>query len=97
MSKSDLLTAYWITTSSMAPTFGYGVTARSIEDAFAILGAEGYPIDPSEAGVVVRPDITPADLDQLNIVPNIGPIVVRGVWYPFLNLRGTKPRVDWCE
>jgi hypothetical protein len=23
-----------------------------------------------------------ADLDQKHIVPNIGPIIVRGVWYP---------------
>ena len=63
-----------------------GVTARSLEDAVDILHAVGYgdylPVD--LAGVHVIDGVTVAELDQRNVIPNMGPIVVRGMWYPFV-------------
>ena len=32
------------------------------------------------------------DLDQKNIVPNIGPMQLRGVWYPAANIGYGAPR-----
>jgi hypothetical protein len=70
-----------------------GVTARSVEDAFDLLDQHGY--DFHRLGrVEVRENITVADLDPGHVVPNMGPIVFRGIWYPCLNIgfgaSGTK-------
>jgi hypothetical protein len=31
-------------------------------------------------------DVDVASLDAKHVLPNIGPVVVRGVWFPALNL-----------
>ncbi len=36
--------------------------------------------------VVVRTGVRIQDLDQRNVVPNIGPLQFRGVWYPCMNI-----------
>jgi hypothetical protein len=72
---------------------GIGVTARSIDDALALLDQHGYGFHRS-GPIDVRENVTVADLDQSNVVPNMGPIVFRGIWYPCLNIgfgaSGTK-------
>jgi hypothetical protein len=66
--------------------FGIGVTARSLDDALAIIRALDYGGDwPDEvAGWQVIEGITVAELDPRHVVPNMGPIAVRGMWYPFV-------------
>lgn len=83
---SSVLTAYWISTPFPHAPLGFGVTAHSIEDAIGIIRALGYDrFLPDELGnlrVVER--VTVADLDHPHVVANMGPIVVRGMWYPFV-------------
>jgi hypothetical protein len=62
-----------------------GVTARSLEDAFALLDQHGYAFH-RNGPVVVRENVTVEDLDQGHVVANMGPIVFRGIWYPCLNI-----------
>jgi hypothetical protein len=82
-----LLTAYWITspTQPWGP-LGYGVTAWSVEDALRIIRGWGFELpDPLDL-VSIQDGITVADLDQSHVVPNMGPIVLRGMWFPFMGL-----------
>ena len=62
-----------------------GVTARSLEDALWLLEERGYFFHKS-GPVDVRENITVTELDQNHVVPNMGPIVFRGIWYPCLNV-----------
>ncbi len=64
---------------------GMGVTAFSLEDAFSLLDERAYGFHRS-GPVVVREGVTVADLDPLNIVSHMGPIVFRGIWYPCWNV-----------
>jgi hypothetical protein len=54
-----------------------------LEDALALLAAAGLEVRP-ELGAVIEGVRVP-DLDQDHVVPNMGVIVQRGVWYPNLN------------
>ena len=79
----QLLTAYWIERDG-AEWHGrrLGVSAYSLGDALALLAEAGYDVDPDVA--TIRSGIGVDDLDPDHIVPNIGVIVRRGVWYPNL-------------
>lgn len=70
----------------LTPGFGIGVTATSEDEARAEAAAtkERYGMA-GELGIVI-PDIDVSTLDAKHVLPNIGPPVVRGVWYPALNL-----------
>lgn len=98
MIKDPRCRAFWLVFPDQ-PTvpLGIGVTARSVEDAFALLEQHGYRLHRS-GRVEVREDVTVADLDQEHVVPNMGPIVFRGIWYPCLNIgfgaSGTKDQDD---
>jgi|CXWL01.1.fsa_nt_gi hypothetical protein len=73
--------------------FGIGVTASSEADAFALIRERG--IDAWFAGaevVKVIKGVRVWDLDQTNVVPNIGPMQFRGVWYPFQNVGWSAPK-----
>ena len=94
MIKDPRCRTFWLTFPSQpdAP-IGMGVTARSIEDAFVLLEQHGFDLH-RRGPVTVRENVTVADLDQQHVVPNMGPIVFRGIWYPCLNIgfgaSGTK-------
>ena len=64
---------------------GYGVTAFSLEDAEKLLKEYDYPI-PSVQIIEVIYDVKLDQLDQLHVIPNSGPMVVRGVWFPMHNV-----------
>ena len=88
MTTSDTgLIAFWISfpEDSSFPV-GLGVTAWSLEDAYRLLDAHGYDFHRRAARVSVRERISVADLDYRHVVMNMGPIVVRGIWYPCLNV-----------
>lgn len=80
------LTAFWIVSPFPHAPLGFGVTAHSLEDALRIIRALGYGmyLPDDLAGVRVSSGVTVADLDQPHVVANMGPIVVRGMWYPLV-------------
>lgn len=80
------LTAYWIIPPGLHSLLGLGVTAWSLEDALRIVTALGFGryLPENLEDLTVREGITVAELDQRHVVPNMGPIVLRGMWYPFL-------------
>jgi hypothetical protein len=82
--KDSSLISFWITTSDPDGPCGFGVTAWSIEDAAALLKEAGYRIELGSA--MVRENVLPHDIDENHVAPNAGPSVLRGVWYPCLNI-----------
>jgi hypothetical protein len=119
MTRSPL-TAFWIVPPCLKRTaspvrsdrtvttglLGFGVTALSIDDAVFIIRALGYGgYLPDLLGTLqIHSGVTVAGLDHPHVVANMGPIVVRGMWYPFFAVGvpkwanadpGTAPDVDW--
>jgi hypothetical protein len=70
------LTAFWIQSPFPHGPLGFGITAWSLDDALAILRAFDYGRYLPEylAGVRVTEGVTVAELDQLHVVANMGPI-----------------------
>jgi hypothetical protein len=77
-----MLKPYWFATR---PGIGYGVTATSQDDAESLLHKFGYPRE-DETIVEVVEDISVSDLDANHVIPNAGPMFMRGVWFPTHNL-----------
>jgi len=65
---------------------GIGVTAASAIEARELAENARSRYFPAARFVGLVPDIDFAALDQEHVVPNAGPVVVRGVWYPRLNV-----------
>ena len=73
-----VLRRYWF---QVERGLGYGVTAMSVEDAHGLLAAHGYPgADVQIVGVIE--DVSVNALDTDHVLPNVGPVVIRGVWFP---------------
>lgn len=85
VNNNPLLKTYWIE-SPRSNIPGFGVTAFSREDAFQLLDACGHSLSIDDPQISVTEGIRIEDLDQEHIVPNIGSLVFRGVWYPCDNL-----------
>ena len=84
MSDSDqLLTAYWIVTARPHDPLGYGVTAYSLDDAFQIIRGFGYELPEDLNNLKITEGVRVDDLEHDYIRMHMGPIVVRGLWYPF--------------
>ena len=78
-----MLRRFWF---PLAGHFGVGVTASTLEEAQRLAeeakrrhwpGADGFG-SPDE-------DVDIRRLDPNHVVPNIGVVTVRGVWYPRVN------------
>jgi hypothetical protein len=86
--KGSWLTSYWIVSPNPRAPLGFGVTGFSLEEALRIIRSEGYedclPDDLGQLQVIENVAIQ--DLDQRHVVPNMGPMVMRGLWYPCQNL-----------
>ena len=78
------LTAYWITSPFRHAPIGFGITAWTFQDAWNIIHMLGYgeylPEDMTKVHVIEG--IKVAELDPNHVVPNMGPINLRGMWYP---------------
>ena len=85
MLERDLLTQYWFVVPDL---LGFGVTAYSRKDAQFLLEAEGYLVDSTWS---VIENIAVGELDQRHVIPNAGPMCLRGVWYPCLNIGWSSP------
>jgi hypothetical protein len=80
---NKLLTAFWI--SFPEDSFAiknFGVTAYSIDDAYSLLKVLGYDYYRTAKKIEVKENVKWDELEENHVRPNIGPIVVRGVWYP---------------
>jgi hypothetical protein len=77
-----MLISYWFKTST---GLGYGVTAASEDDAIRLLHHFGYP-RPGEEITDVLAGVKFDSLDRNHVVPNAGPMAVRGVWFPLHNV-----------
>jgi hypothetical protein len=90
--KGSWLATYWIKSPIFHSPIGFGVTAFTLEEAIRTIQSEGFgrylPDNLDE--LIVRENISINDLDQNNVVPNIGPMVMRGLWYPCLNIGWTR-------
>jgi hypothetical protein len=88
MKLTPTLETFWLTfPKNPNMPFGIGVTAFSEQDAFQLLeecGISAWLKDAHEISLLRG--VTIQDLDPRNIVPNIGPIQFRGVWYPCMNI-----------
>jgi len=65
-------------------SIGVGVTAWSIEDAFALIREQGLVTDENRA--VIHGNRGPHEVDNAHVAPHAGPAFFRGVWYPCLNI-----------
>jgi hypothetical protein len=81
--SSSTLTAFWIEGPDPRGPLGYGVTAFSLTDAFEIVVRAGYQLPDDKSTLRVRAEITPLELEHPYVREHMGPIVVRGLWYPF--------------
>ncbi|MBB6248503.1 hypothetical protein HDE80_003568 [Rhodanobacter sp. A1T4] len=77
-----MLIPFWF---NVTKGLGFGVTASTEAEAEQLLRQFGYPPKEVQFTNVVQ-NITFAELDQKHVVPNSGPMVVRGVWYPRHNV-----------
>ena len=80
------LMAYWIESPFPHAPLGFGVTAWSLDDALGLIRDfdYGHYLPDDLAGVRVTEGVTVGELDQPHVVANMGPIAVRGMWYPFV-------------
>ncbi len=87
------LKTFWITfpKDSNLP-FGLGVTAISEADAFELAEKQGITWHKDASEIHIQKNVKISDLDQSNIVPNIGPLQFRGVWYPCQNIGYGAPK-----
>jgi hypothetical protein len=89
---AERLTAFWVSFPlNYDFPLGFGVTAWSEQDALELLEERGFDYHRRAKKVDVRAGVTVDELDR-HVRPNMGPIVVRGVWYPCFNIGfGTPP------
>src|SRR5262245_60312963 len=86
LSARTLLIPYLFTRREGEQHHWYGVSAYSLDDAVALLAANGYALDPHDPAVSVREHVVLDDFERRHIAPSMGPMQFRGVWYPQHNL-----------
>ena len=84
--SDSTLKPFWIVPSNKYGPLGFGVTAFSLDDALQIIESAGYDLPEDMSALKIVEDIKVGDLDQPHVVKNMGPIVVRGMWYPFTKI-----------
>lgn len=84
--SDSALTAFWIDGPDPKGPLGYGVTAFSISDAFEIIQRAGYSLPDDKSSLRIQTNVKPAELEQRHVRENMGPIVIRGLWYPFIGI-----------
>ena len=97
MQLMPTLECFWISfpMDSNLP-LGIGVTAYTEADAHKLLLERGISAWFRNAlQIVIQVGVRVHDLDQRNVVPNIGPMQLRGVWYPCMNIGFGAPKS--CE
>jgi len=88
MKPNAALETYWICfpLDEQMP-IGIGVTALSVKDAFILIGEQGYDTWFTGAKEInVKSGITLDDVPSSISSANLGPLQLRGVWYPAANI-----------
>jgi hypothetical protein len=80
---NPILTTYWIEFGKVLG-MQYGVTAYSFDDAIFLLQQKAFRTDKIPAVKNVIENIKVKDLDQNHVIPNMGLITERGIWFPNL-------------
>ena len=84
MTNDPQLIAFWIRFPGEPELrHSYGVTAHSLDDALALLKNNHLVGQEVEWPIGISANVRIEDLDQGQVVPHCGPMVFRGVWYPF--------------
>lgn len=80
------LTAFWIKSPFKHAPLGFGVTAWSFDDALSIIRAFDYGryLPDDLADIHVTAGICVSELQNSYVLEHMGPIIVRGIWYPFV-------------
>lgn len=81
--KGSPLISFWIIPPEKNGPLGFGVTAFSLTDALGIISKFGYDLPDDVNQLQVIEDVKVSELDHKKVVPRMGPIAVRGLWYPF--------------
>ncbi len=80
--KNAPLTKYWLTfNATNSHALGIGVTAYSLEDAIRLVSEKLFksePLPAFEHRTVIRLE----ELEHNHVLPNIGLIMFRGIWFP---------------
>ena len=94
LKNNQKLDTYWLTfPKDPNLPFGIGVTAVSEDDAFKLIRDQGIDKWYENAQEInIQKGVRINDLDQTNVVPNIGPLQFRGVWYPVQNIGYGSPK-----
>lgn len=86
MSKPSELHRFWIRFENLEPyhsiTLGCGVTAYNFEDAVLLLGRHVFAGRNIPAISSVIEDIDVRMLDKGHVLPNMGVVALRGIWFP---------------
>jgi hypothetical protein len=80
---------YWFKLrKGLRSQLGFGITARNWSDAILLLGKASNVVgesQPDEVMIETWKEVTSIDdLDQNHVVPNMGLMLRRGVWFPNL-------------
>ena len=76
------LRAFWISLPPHTLGDSYGVTGFSLRDGLDLLAKRGFDLTGDQADWFVIEDVTWEDLDQNHVLPNSGPLFIRGIWFP---------------
>ena len=68
--------------TATAINLGCGVTAYSREDAVALLRERVFGANGPPPVLEIVDDVTAATLDPKHVLPNIGNLAERGIWFP---------------
>jgi hypothetical protein len=77
------LRRFWF---ALSTGLGIGVTAGSEEEARMLAEAARERSHPDATITGVTADVDVRTLDERRVVPHMGPPIVRGVWFPRMNL-----------
>lgn len=89
------LKSFWIVSPYSHAPLGFGVTAKSLDDAIAIIHALGYGnfLPDNLYETTITEGVKVSELDLQNVVPRMGSIAIRGMWYPAIQVGVPK----WAE
>ena len=82
----NMLRRYWFKFQQMpTPTvlnIGCGVTAYDYDDAMNLLRTTAFAGKTMPKVVEVVEDVDVSKLDQKHVIPNMGVVPARGIWFP---------------
>ena len=81
--RPEGLRRFWFPT---ATGFGFGVTARTRDEAEAMARQAAAQLRRAFEPLKVVEDVDVRTLDQGHVVPNMGAVNFLGVWFPQLNV-----------